>query len=116
MPTTPATARAESDAVVAWIAADPARVALAERLLAWMRADLLGREVLGVADWKGVHWRGDGARRAFDALRAATANAAEVPAAVLEAEASARAALVDARRRLAEAEARAKAAGDAPPK
>lgn len=110
---TAAAARAASDAVVAWVSADAARVALAERVLTSMRADLLGREVLGVADWKGVHWGGDGARRAVASLHAAAVAAGRVAPEVLAAEASARGALVEARRRLGDAEARAKALEDA---
>jgi len=65
---TPEQVRAYDAALVAYTAASPARTKAAEQVLAWLRADPFGREGHGIADWKGLHFAGDGVKRAFVAL------------------------------------------------
>lgn len=105
--------RAYDAALVAFTAASPVRVKVAEQVLAWLRADPFGREGHGLADWKGLHFAGDGVRRAFAALEQAwgpgasmwpadLAKAAEAAAAEGDA---AQKAVLDAEAKLAEAKA-----------
>ncbi len=63
--------RAYDAAIVAFAAASPARTKTAEQVLAWLRADPFGREGHGLADWKALHFAGDGVKRAFSALEQA---------------------------------------------
>ncbi len=60
--------RAYDAALVTFAAASPARAKAAEQVLAWLRADPFGREGHGLADWKGLHFAGDGVKRAFRTL------------------------------------------------
>ncbi len=60
--------RAYDAALVGFVAASPARAKAAEQVLAWLRADPFGREGHGLDDWKGLHFAGDGVKRAFKTL------------------------------------------------
>ncbi|MBL9086019.1 MAG: hypothetical protein JNM10_02665 [Planctomycetia bacterium] len=108
---TVAASRAARTAMVAFVEADPARVALADRVLAWLRTDLDGREAASAASWRDLHWSGDGVDRALSALtNAAAAAAVPPPADLVRAEADLRLAREAATRRADEARARLEAA------
>ena len=110
--TTVAAVRAARTAVVAYVEADPARVALADRVLAWLRSDLDGREAASAATWRDLHWSGDGVDRALAALtNAASAAAVPPPADLVRAEADLRRAREEATRRADAARALLEAAG-----
>lgn len=113
----PAAVFAYNAAMVKFMEASPERSRTADALLGSMRADLGGREVAGLSDWKGVNFFGSGFQRAqSNQLDTAQRLAAAIPQSLVTGEASLRKVLAESKVAFDVAEARVKSLAPSPPK